>query len=282
MPSPLHEAPLELLRRAPLLAGELLRASGVPVPVGAETTAAPGDVSSAPVELRADGVFLVDDRDSKLAIVAESQTRPDAIKPLVWPAYLALARAEHRRPAVLVVLCPGPRRDTGPWARQLIKTGHPGFDLAPIVIDAATTPSPDPASPAVAELAVLGCLTGAIDLDGYGKLDHVVGLVNDARLEPDKLETYTRLIDLAASPAVRVALEALVRTAHKVDWLDRLDADARAKQGGQMVLRILAARGIAVTDDMRDRVLGCSDLDQLETWADKAATATSLSDVFPG
>ncbi|MBO0822588.1 MAG: hypothetical protein J2P27_01865 [Actinobacteria bacterium] len=281
MPGALHEAPLELLRRAPLLAGELLRASGVPVPVGATTTAAPGDVSSAPVELRADGVFLVDDGESKLAIVAESQTKPDPLKRWVWPAYLALARAEHRRPAVLVVFCPGPRRDTGPWARQLIKTGHPGFDLAPIVIDATTTPPPNPESPAAADMAVLGCLTGAIDLDSAAGRHHVLGLVRAARLEADKLKTYTDLIRAAASPAARLPLETLMTTTYKDDWTDRFEAKGRMEQGAQMVLRIFAARDIAVTDDIRDRVLACADLDQLQAWADKAATATSLSDVFP-
>jgi len=288
MPGTLHEAPLELLRRSPLLAGELLRASGVAVSADAVATAVPGDVSSAPVELRADGVFLVGDGDSKLVVVAESQTQPDAAKPWVWSAYVALARAEHRRPAVLVVFCPGPRRDTGPWARQLIRTGHPGFDLAPIVIDAAATPPPDPAGPAAAEMAVLGCLTGAIDLDSDAARHDVLGLIAAARLQADKLRAYTHFIRVAASPAARQALEALMTFTYKDEWLDEIDAKAeargeikgRAEERAQMVLRILAARGIAVTDGVRDRVLACADLDQLQAWADKAVTATSLGDVF--
>ena len=32
---------------------------------------------------------------------------------------------------------------------------------------------------------------------------------------------------------------------------------------------------------MRDRVLSCTDLGQLEEWADKAMTASALKDVFP-
>jgi hypothetical protein len=49
-----------------------------------------------------------------------------------------------------------------------------------------------------------------------------------------------------------------------------------------MVLRILAARGIEVPGPVRERVRSCTDLGQLETWADKAATAASLQDVFTG
>ena len=284
MPGVLHEAPLELLRRSPQLAGELLRNCGVPVAAGAIATAVPGDVSSAPVELRADAVFLVDHSDGELVVVAESQTKPDASKPWVWPAYLALARAEHRRPAVLVVFCPGRRRDTGHWARSVIQTGHPGFDLAPIVIDAETTPQPDRTSPAAPELAVLGCLTGAINLDSDLARRHIVELIGAARLEADKLKAYTHLIRAAASPAARLALEALMTLTYKDEWIDRIEAQGEAKGEArglaEALLRVLAARGLD-PDPVRDLVLACSDTDLLQTWIEKAATARSLQDVFP-
>lgn len=189
-----------------------------------------------------------------------------------------------------MVFCSGRRRDTGPWARQLIKTGHPGFDLAPIVIDAATTPPPEPTSASVAEMAVLGCLTGAIDLDSDAGRHHALGLVAAAHLQGDKLRTYTHFIRVAASPAAREALETLMTLTYKDEWIDRIEAAGEAKgetkgrtdERAQMVLRILAARGIAVTEHFRDRVLACTDLDQLQDWADRAATAASLHDVFAG
>jgi hypothetical protein len=101
----------------------------------------------APAELRADAVIVLDGQGrwpgrqpGKLAVVVEVQTSPDEGKRRVWPAYLALARAQHDCLAVLVVICPG--RVTGRWARRPIPTGHPGFDLVPLVIDADTTRGP--------------------------------------------------------------------------------------------------------------------------------------------
>ncbi len=130
MPSIAHEAPIELLRRNPLLAAALLHGSGVPVPAGGTAVMVAGDLSSAlPAELRADAVIVLGgDRPrarpgTRLAVVVESQTAPDAGKRRVWPAYLALARAQHDCPAVLVVICPSPA--TGRWARQPIRTGNP-------------------------------------------------------------------------------------------------------------------------------------------------------------
>jgi hypothetical protein len=46
------------------------------------------------------------------------------------------------------------------------------------------------------------------------------------------------------------------------------------------LLAILNARGIPVPDDARARITGCTDLDQLETWVRRAATATTIQDLF--
>ncbi|HTZ25740.1 MAG TPA: hypothetical protein VMC83_17235 [Streptosporangiaceae bacterium] len=61
MPSLLHEAPLELLRRNPGLAAAMLTGiPGVAVPEGGPASLAPGEVTaSLPVELRADAVVLL-------------------------------------------------------------------------------------------------------------------------------------------------------------------------------------------------------------------------------
>jgi len=47
-----------------------------------------------------------------------------------------------------------------------------------------------------------------------------------------------------------------------------------------MILRVLSARGLRVPAEIRERVLSCADLSQLEAWGDRAATATTLDEVF--
>jgi hypothetical protein len=66
----------------------------------------------------------------------------------------------------------------------------------------------------------------------------------------------------------------------KDDFMDGLLAQGEAKGEARMLLRILAARGLAVTDDMRQRIASCTDTTQLETWFDRAISATALTEVF--
>ena len=293
MPGIAHEGPVELLRHNPRLAAALLADTKVLVPAGGAAVMAAADLSSAlPAELRADAVVLLTGRDAKLAVVVEVQLARRRDKHRVWPAYLALARAQHDCPTVLLVICPDPA--TGRWARRPIATGHPGFDLVPLVIDADSAPAPDHPGLAWAapELAVLAALTGAADLDHDDARRLVLSVIATAGLDEDRLETYTRLVRAAASTAGRHALEALMTTMFKDEFIDRIKAEGRAEGKAEgrsegeargkasMVLRILAARGFDVPGSVRERVLSCADPGQLEDWGDKAVTADSLGQVF--
>jgi hypothetical protein len=109
----------------------------------------------------------------------------------------------------------------------------------------------------------------------------VLGAIAAASLDEDRLETYTHLIRAAASAAARDALEALMTLTFKDEFIDRIKAEGKAEGIAAMLLRVLTARGLEVPARLRERVLSCTDLAQLEAWADKAATATSVEDVFP-
>ena len=57
-------------------------------------------------------------------------------------------------------------------------------------------------------------------------------------------------------------------------------ARGRAEGRAEDVLRILAARGVYVPDEARQRVLSCMDLATLDRWFDRALKASTLSDVL--
>jgi hypothetical protein len=85
----------------------------------------------------------------------------------------------------------------------------------------------------------------------------------------------------AASQAARQALEALMTTApFKNAFVDRLLAEGEAKGEARLLLRVLAARRLHVSAEIRERVLSCADTSQLEAWADRAATAATVDEVF--
>ncbi|MGW5574301.1 hypothetical protein ACWEVD_24155 [Nocardia thailandica] len=46
------------------------------------------------------------------------------------------------------------------------------------------------------------------------------------------------------------------------------------------ILRVLAARGLPVSDPIRTRIEECRDLDQLTEWLTRAATADATDDLF--
>ena len=284
MPGISHEAPLELLRGDPRLAAVLVRGLGVAIPARAAATMASSDLTaSVPTELRADAVVMLSSDDgARLAVVVEVQLRYDRRKRYSWPAYLTRVRAAHHCPAVLLVICPGTA--TAARCRAPIATGHPGFDLVPLVIDAVTIPDPNGPAAATAgpELAVLAVLTGALDM-GQDSARRLV-LASLADLDDSRLATYTVLIRSAASESARQALEDLMTTKFKDTFVDRLlaegEAKGEAKGEARTILRVLAARGLEVPTKVREQVLSCTDISQLDTWADRATTASSVGEVF--
>jgi hypothetical protein len=275
-----HEAPLELLRRNPQLAAVLLRGLGIAVPPEATATVSSSDqTASVPIEFRSDAVILLSGRDdARLAVIVEVQLRYDADKYYSWPAYVTQVRAAHHCPAVLLVICRNPR--TARRCRTPISTGHPGFDLSPVVVDSVTMPDPVQGTTAGGpELMVLAALIGALDLaqDQSRRLL----LSSLAGIDKNRLKTYTVYILDAAAPAARQALEALMTTTpFRNDFVDRLLAEGKAEGLAQMILRVLAARGLEVSAETRRRVLSCTDTGQLEAWGDRAATAATVQEVF--
>ncbi len=67
-------------------------------------------------------------------------------------------------------------------------------------------------------------------------------------------------------------------------WIDRGRKEGiqegRAKGEVAAILAVLDARGLEISADARDRITHCSDLQQLETWIRRAATAESADDIF--
>ena len=54
----------------------------------------------------------------------------------------------------------------------------------------------------------------------------------------------------------------------------------RADSATRVLLTILTARGIAIADQLRARIAECTDPDLLERWATRAATSSTIDDVF--
>jgi hypothetical protein len=105
-------------------------------------------------------------------------------------------------------------------------------------------------------------------------------------LEDERAKLYADLVLLSVDHAARAILEVLMASGtyeYQSDFARRYVAQGRAEGEAQgrakALLGVLTARGIAVPDDVRARISGCTDLDVLDRWLASAATAMAISDV---
>jgi hypothetical protein len=106
-------------------------------------------------------------------------------------------------------------------------------------------------------------------------------------VKPDHAPQYYEYAYRMAAPAVRRILE---ETMASTDWpvyspfarehYGRGRDDGRMDGEASAILRVLAVRGIDVPEDACARIRACTDRQQLDTWLDRAVTATSLNDLF--
>ncbi|MFI6936713.1 hypothetical protein [Streptomyces sp. NPDC050287] len=58
------------------------------------------------------------------------------------------------------------------------------------------------------------------------------------------------------------------------------EAEGEAKGRAEAILRVLGARGIEISDPVRGRVMGCTDLDVLGAWLGRSLSVTSAEELF--
>jgi hypothetical protein len=287
MPSITHEGPLDLVRQHPEIALELIQGTaGVALPAQVAVSLAPTDMSAVvPVQYLADMVVLISDEatgEPALAVIIEPQLRDSETKRFSWPVYVVTARQINKCPAaVLIVLCPDPAEAAK--CRQVIRTGHPGFDLAPVVIDSSGPPGRDGAGGPY--LTVFAASMGGIDLESEAGARRVLDAIASTEVsDADRSRLMTIMLRLA-SDAARHILEAMMTTSEYEKTLaerihDQGMAEGEAKGEAKALLRLLAARGLAPSEAQRSLVASCTDPAQLDIWFDRAITAATAAEVF--
>ncbi len=282
MPSQLHEMLLLLFRNRPALAPELLReALHVELPAYSEVRLESADLTDVvPAEYRADLVVLLVDGKPVLGIVVEVQLQPDVRKRFSWPVYVAGLRARLECPCCLLVVTASD--NTARWAQEPIALG-PGAELAPLVVGpqgvpVVTDPERAKQDPELAVLSVMAHGRGDVETAVQIALSAAAGSVP---LDEDTRVLYFDLIEAALSEAARKAFEMLPQ-----NYEFQGPTYKKAKLEGQIamaaanVLEFLEARGLSISDEVRQRVQSTTDLDQLRHWIRRAAVITTADELF--
>jgi post-segregation antitoxin (ccd killing protein) len=67
---------------------------------------------------------------------------------------------------------------------------------------------------------------------------------------------------------------------YQSDFAKNYVAQGRTEEAARALLTVLRARGIAVPDAVRERILAQKDPERLERWLEKAAVASSVNAVL--
>jgi hypothetical protein len=290
-----HEGLVELFRKRPELAPELLRdALGVELPTYAEARIESADFSELhPATYRADLVVLLAGEKPVLAIVVEVQLGKETAKRFTWPVYATSARARFRCPACVLVFTAD--EAVARWAARPIAVG-PGSVFEVQVVGPGAVPVVREVEQArqAPELAVLSATAHGRD-ERLGAEVAFAATVASAGLDAERAALYWDMVLASLNDATRAALEEIMSSGHyqyqsdfakkyyaegKAEGKAERKAEGKAEGKAEDVLRVLAARRIAVTDEQKQRILRCTDPTVLERWLERAATLDSAADVL--
>lgn len=285
MPAPAHEVPLQLLHEHPALLAALLEKLGGRVPEG---TLEPVDTNlrfADPAEVRPDLVFRA---QRPPWLLVELQNRVDADKARRWIIAAAIQLDATGTMGEVVILTSS--RRVAKWAKRVAHVqGDFGsrLGLTPIVVPIvgkAIDALLDEAHPELAFFAAW-----AVRARRGPRARHVVerAVVLTERL-PDALR------DAAVRAIVAVLREPLLTYLREIamnpDQLPETRAARRFRlffeergivEGKrESLLKVLDARGLALSDEERAIIAACSDAALLDQWIVQATTATSVAEVL--
>lgn len=289
--SSLHEGMIELVRKQPEFVPELLTQFldiGVPAPAVAQLVDSVFNEATA-VEYRADAVVVMKAHDATvLTAVVEAQLQKDEHKRFTWPHYATGARVQHRCPAIVLVVTPDPL--VASWAAQPIDLG-PGSVFRPQVIHPGRIPKIVNAREAAQDLQLAAL---SVIAHGKGDVDAAVTIALALSRAIEALPgteqwLYLSLIENALSHDAKEKLKMMPEAPKyfsetlRRSWEQDVaagEAKGEAKGKAKALLRILAQRGLPVSDDQQRRIHECTDVAALDRWLDRALLVASVDELL--
>ncbi len=289
--SSLHESMVELVRTQPELVPELLtQFLDIRVPTSAAAQLVDSVFNEATaVEYRADAVVVMKANDATiLTAVVEAQLQKDEHKRFTWPHYATGARVRHQCPAIVLVVTPDPR--VASWEAQPIDLG-PGSVFRPQVIHPERIPKIVDAHEAARDpqLAALSVIAhGKGDPDVAVRIALALGEAIEA-LPGTEHSLYSHLIDNALSDDAKEKIKMMPEPpkyfseTFRRSWEQGVaagKAEGEAEGEARALLRILAQRGLPVSEDQRRRIQECTDIATLDGWLDRALLVASVDELL--
>ncbi|MEU6505580.1 hypothetical protein [Streptomyces sp. NPDC046942] len=295
MVSSSHEALHQIFQKDPtLLTKALQKVLHVPFPEPREFAALNVDLTEIePIERRVDTLLRAETDEGTYLLVVESQGKVDDRKRGSWPYYLSYLYEKYRCEPVLIVITQSSHTER--WASRPIRLGFPGWEsltVRPLVLGPDNVPviADEKEAERDVPLAVLSAMTHGRGPQAPAILESLASALRT--IDPDSAAVFVQFVDSCLADPQAKQMWRDMMTAIQYFWRHPLAEQVREEgreegreQGRiedrrQMILRILEWRSVPATDATRERVESCTDLDQLEVWAQRAVHATDASELF--
>ncbi|NGN65180.1 hypothetical protein G5C51_14890 [Streptomyces sp. A7024] len=278
-----HEAMHRIFQEDPGVFARTFRALGMPLadPV-AVSVFTPDLTEIRPMERRLDTLLHFETSDGEGFLLAvEAQGKRDADKAASWAYYLAFLNAKYELPTVLLVVSQDAhtaRWAAGPfhfgiheWTSMIVRPFVLGPHNVPVITDVALAAEDIP-------LATLSAITHSKDENAGAILRVLFSALK--KIDKTTAHIFAELTELGLGSTPALDLWRDLMAADLSFFRSETSMRLRAQSRAEDIVRLLELRGIEVSDDARERILSCSDLDILTGWFDRAATASSADDVF--
>ena len=287
-----HEAMHRVFQEYPSLLSGLSDVLGLELPPVASAELLTVDLTETePLERRVDTLLRIrTESDGPFLLVVEAQGKKDPGKTASWPYYVTYLNNKYRLPVLLLVICQD--HATAAWAARPLTIGLPQWPTVttrPLV--AGPHNMPVITDPAEAQedlvLATLAAITHAGDPaigDILKALSTALRIEREDNKREDVVDPIIELISqgLGNRPAKQLwrNLVAVDLSFYKSDIAEEIRDEGRVNAYGAAILTVLEQRGINVPADARQRITECGDLETLQTWLARAATALSAAEIF--
>ncbi|WKK26497.1 hypothetical protein QZH56_13425 [Streptomyces olivoreticuli] len=293
-----HEASHRIFQERPELLAPVFRLLGVPLPAKAAVEVLTADVTEIrPLERRVDSVLRIEpigdgksDGGGGFLLAIEAQGRQDRAKPVSWAYYMSFLKAKYACPVLLLVVCHD--KATADWAAGPFRLGvedWTSLSVHPLVMGPGNVPvitDPEEAAEDLA-MATFSAMTHGSSEDAPAILDALARALGAA--DPESSTYYSELLEIGlgdsrAGETWRKLMPIRTYFPGRGTMIELAlqegETKGRAEERAQMVLRVLETREVAVTPEVRERVVQCADLDMLGRWLDRAFVVSRAEEIF--
>ncbi|MEU3751789.1 hypothetical protein AB0H17_03325 [Streptomyces olivoreticuli] len=310
-----HEASHRIFQERPELLAPVFRLLGVPLPAKAAVEVLTADVTEIrPLERRVDSVLRIAPEEGSdgggFLLAIEAQGRRDQAKAVSWAYYMSYLKAKYACPVLLLVVCHD--KATADWAAGPFRLGPDGWtslSVHPLVLGPGNVPviiDPEEAAENLA-MAAFSAMTHGSNQEAPAILDALARALGAA--DPETSTYYSELLEIGLGDPraqetwrnlmairtyfpgrgtlIELALqegEAKGRAEGRFEGRaeGRVEGvvEGRAWERALLVMRVLRSRNIAIPEELRERIVDCSDLDALGRWLDRAFIVATAEELF--